>query len=185
MGLTLFSTGYYKNRTDLYIIHEENDVIETEKLARVKKQLNLGEHACLIMRMDQPRAYEIRWVLQQNCYKTPINRLQHSCQHSCQEIAALLSRDYSTPVKRLQHFSSVSTTIKRSQYFCQENTALLSAKLLSVIEVSLWLPPINHNNELFDWCLMSHGSVQWRSWGGGLVAEAPPSTQLYPYFRES
>ena len=52
--------GYYKNRTDLYIIHEENDVIETEGLAGVKKQLKLGEHTCLIMRMEQPRAYEIR-----------------------------------------------------------------------------------------------------------------------------
>ena len=29
--------------------------------------------------------------------------LQDSCQHSYQEITALLSRDYSTPDKRLQH----------------------------------------------------------------------------------
>ena len=27
--------------------------------------------------------------------------LQYSCQHSCQEIAALLSRDYSTPVSKM------------------------------------------------------------------------------------
>ena len=31
-------------------------------------------------------------------HKTPIKRLQHSCQ----EITALLSRDYKTPITRLQ-----------------------------------------------------------------------------------
>ena len=50
---------YPKNRTDLNIIHEENDVIETGKLARVKAQLKQGKHTCLIMRMEHPRAYEI------------------------------------------------------------------------------------------------------------------------------
>ena len=29
---------YPKNRTDLKIIHEENDIIEVEELARVKAQ---------------------------------------------------------------------------------------------------------------------------------------------------
>ena len=49
-----------KNRTDLNIIHEENDVIETqEELARVKRELKWGKHTCLIMRMEHPRAYEI------------------------------------------------------------------------------------------------------------------------------
>ena len=34
---------YPKNRTDLNIIHKENDIIETlEELANVKKQLKLG-----------------------------------------------------------------------------------------------------------------------------------------------
>ena len=48
---------YPKNRTDLNIIHEENDVIETpEELARVKAQLKQGKHTCLIMRMEHPRA---------------------------------------------------------------------------------------------------------------------------------
>ena len=42
---------YPKNRTDLNIIHEENDVMEMEELARVKAQLKLGKHTCLIMRM--------------------------------------------------------------------------------------------------------------------------------------
>ena len=51
---------YPKNRTDLKVIHEENDVIETqEELVRVKKQLKWGKHTCLIMRMEHPRAYEI------------------------------------------------------------------------------------------------------------------------------
>ena len=51
---------YPKNRKDLNIIHEENDVIETqEKLARVKKKLKQGKHTCLIMRMEHPRAYRV------------------------------------------------------------------------------------------------------------------------------
>ena len=52
---------YPKNRTDLNTIHEENDVIETpEELVNVKEQLKLGKHTGLIMRMEHPRAYEIR-----------------------------------------------------------------------------------------------------------------------------
>ena len=52
---------YPENRTDLNTIYEENDVIEMqEKLANVKKQLKQGKHTCLIMRMEHPRAYEIR-----------------------------------------------------------------------------------------------------------------------------
>ena len=51
---------YPKNQTDLYVIHEENDVIEMPKeLARVKAQLKRGKHTCLIMRMEHPKAY---WV---------------------------------------------------------------------------------------------------------------------------
>ena len=51
---------YPKNRTDLNVIHEENDAIEKEELARVKAQLKRGKHTCLIMRMEHPRDYEIR-----------------------------------------------------------------------------------------------------------------------------
>ena len=51
---------YPKNRTDLNTIHEENDLIETGQLARVKAQLKWGKHTCLIMRMEHPRAYMIR-----------------------------------------------------------------------------------------------------------------------------
>ena len=52
---------YPNNKTDLNAIHEENDVIEMqEELARVKAQLKWGKHTCLIMKMEHPRAYEIR-----------------------------------------------------------------------------------------------------------------------------
>ena len=51
---------YPKNRTDLNVIYEENDVIETkEELARVKAQLKWGKHTCLIMRMEHPRVYQV------------------------------------------------------------------------------------------------------------------------------
>ena len=51
---------YPKNRTDLNTIHEENDIIGPEELSKVKAQLKRGKHTCLIMRMEHPRAYEIR-----------------------------------------------------------------------------------------------------------------------------
>ena len=51
---------YPKYRTDLNVIHEENDVIETqEEFANVKKKLKWGKHTCLIIRMERPRAHEI------------------------------------------------------------------------------------------------------------------------------
>ena len=51
---------YPKNRADLNTIHEDNDVIETqEQLATVQKKLRHGEHNCLVMRTEYPRAYEI------------------------------------------------------------------------------------------------------------------------------
>ena len=50
---------YPKNRTDLNTIHEENDVIGPEELARVNAQPKRGKHTCLIMRMEHPRAYMI------------------------------------------------------------------------------------------------------------------------------
>ena len=52
--------GWYpKNRTDLKVIHEENDVIKMGELARVKEKLKRGKHTCLITRMEQPRAYRV------------------------------------------------------------------------------------------------------------------------------
>ena len=50
---------YPKNRTDLNTIHEENDVIGPEELARVKEALKRGKHTCLIIRMEHPRTYKI------------------------------------------------------------------------------------------------------------------------------
>ena len=50
---------YPKNRMGLNTIHDENDVIETEELASVKRELKRGKHTCLIMRMEHPRAY---WI---------------------------------------------------------------------------------------------------------------------------
>ena len=51
---------YPKNRTDLNTIHEQNDIIGPEELARVKAQLKRGKHTCLTMRMEHSRAYMIR-----------------------------------------------------------------------------------------------------------------------------
>ena len=50
---------YPENRTDLHTIHEENDIIETEELARVKAQLKRGKHTCLIIKMEHPREYQV------------------------------------------------------------------------------------------------------------------------------
>ena len=77
---------YPKNRTDLNTIHEENDVIGPEELARVKAKLKQGKHTCLIMRMEHPRAYMILITgLLQDSYKFPII-------------------SYKSPIKRLQDF---------------------------------------------------------------------------------
>ena len=51
---------YPKNRTDLNTIHEENDIIDPEELARRKAQLKWGKRTCLIMRMEHPRVYMVR-----------------------------------------------------------------------------------------------------------------------------
>ena len=50
---------YPKNRIDLNTIHEENDIIGLEELAKVKAELKQGNHTCLIMRTEHPRAYMI------------------------------------------------------------------------------------------------------------------------------
>ena len=50
---------YPKNRMGINTIHEENDVIGPEELARVKAQLKWGKHTCLTMRMEHPRIYMI------------------------------------------------------------------------------------------------------------------------------
>ena len=51
---------YPKNRTDLNVIDEENNVIEMQgELANVKKRLKQGKHTCLVMRMEHRRAYRV------------------------------------------------------------------------------------------------------------------------------
>ena len=51
---------YPKDRKDMNVIYEENDVIETqEELQHVRKKLKEGKHACLMMRLEHPRAYEV------------------------------------------------------------------------------------------------------------------------------
>ena len=51
---------YPKSRSDLNVIHEENDVIETqEDLMNAKKKLKDEKHTCLILRMEHPRAYQV------------------------------------------------------------------------------------------------------------------------------
>ena len=56
----MFYVWYPKNRTDVNIIHDENDVIETGELGNVKEKLKRGKYTCLIMRMEHPRVYNIR-----------------------------------------------------------------------------------------------------------------------------
>ena len=70
---------YPKNRMDLNTTHEENDVIEMGELARVKAELKLGKHTCLIMIMEHPR--------------DSLSLVTGLLQDSYQEIIGLLSRD--------------------------------------------------------------------------------------------
>ena len=81
---------YQKKRGDRDAIHEENKVIKMQgKIANVKEQLRQEKHTCLIMRVER------------NSLSINTVSLQYSCQHSCQETAALLSRDCSTPVSKM------------------------------------------------------------------------------------
>ena len=73
----MFYVWHPKNQIDLKTIHEVNNIIETknqtdlktiheviietqQELANVKKQLKQDKNTCLIMRMEHPRAWEIR-----------------------------------------------------------------------------------------------------------------------------
>ena len=80
---------YPKNRTDLNTIHEENDVIGPEKLARVKDELKWGNLPNYEDGTPKGLYDSLSFItgLLQDFYKCPIN---------------LLSRDYRTPIKRLQ-----------------------------------------------------------------------------------
>ena len=94
---------YPKNRTDLNIIHEENDVIEMEELARVKAQLKWGKHTCLIMRMEHPRVYGIAEVLQGPHFAERPQPKEPSrfIEFYNRTVIILLSRDYRTPINLL------------------------------------------------------------------------------------
>ena len=51
---------YMKKRGDWDMLHEDNDVIETEEgLTKAKKRLRHAKHTCLVMRAEYPRAYKI------------------------------------------------------------------------------------------------------------------------------
>ena len=86
---------YPKNRMDLNTIHEENDVIGLEELARVKAQLKLGKHTNYEDGTPKSLYDSLSFItgVLQDSYKFPII--------SYQEIIRLLSRDYKTPIKRL------------------------------------------------------------------------------------
>ena len=52
---------YQKKRGDWVPIHEENEVIKTQReIVNVKDQLRQEKHTYLIMRVEQPLAYEVR-----------------------------------------------------------------------------------------------------------------------------
>ena len=99
---------YPKNRTDLNTIHEENDVIGVEELARVKAQPKTGETYLPNYEDGTPKSlYDslsfITGLLQDsyespiNSYKSPIKRLQHSYKFPVKR----LQDSYKSPIKRL------------------------------------------------------------------------------------
>ena len=52
---------FQKKRGDWEAVHEENRVIRMQgDIENVNEQLRQEKHTCLIMRMEQPLAYEIR-----------------------------------------------------------------------------------------------------------------------------
>ena len=88
---------YPKNRMDLNMIHEENDVIGLEELARVKAQLNGGTYLPNYEDGTPKSLYDLlsfKTGLLKDSYESPIN--------SYKSPINLLSRDYKTPIKRWQ-----------------------------------------------------------------------------------
>ena len=82
---------YLKNRTDLNTIHEENDVMGPEELARVKAQLKWGKTYLFNYEDGTPKSL----------YDS-LSLVTGLLQDSYQEITGFLSRDCRTPIKRLQ-----------------------------------------------------------------------------------
>ena len=46
---------YPKERSDMRMIHEENEVLTNEELANVKAALKGSKHTCLFIRIEHPR----------------------------------------------------------------------------------------------------------------------------------
>ena len=81
---------YPKNRVDLNTIHEENDIIGPEELARVKVELKWGKHTCL--NYEDGRSKSL--------YDS-LSFITVLLQDSYQEIIRLLLRDHKTPMNLL------------------------------------------------------------------------------------
>ena len=52
-------TWYPKERADMKLIHEENDVFSNDELVVVKKVLKHSKHACLYIRNEHPRGFQV------------------------------------------------------------------------------------------------------------------------------
>ena len=50
---------YPKERKDMKIIHEENDVLSNDELVVVKDVLKHSKHACLYIRNEYPRGFKV------------------------------------------------------------------------------------------------------------------------------
>ena len=50
---------YPKEREDLKLIHDENDVLTDDELVVAKKFLKKSRHACLYMRNEFPRGFKL------------------------------------------------------------------------------------------------------------------------------
>lgn len=58
--LKMLYIWYPKDRKDLILINDENDVIESNnELSEIKNKLKSSKHACLTLRMEYPRSYEV------------------------------------------------------------------------------------------------------------------------------
>ena len=49
---------YQKERSDMRMIHEENEVLTNEELANVKTALKGSKHTCLFIRIEHPRGWK-------------------------------------------------------------------------------------------------------------------------------
>ena len=64
--LKMLYVWYPKDRNELKMIHDENDVIENNiEFEIVKKELRKSKHACLVLRLEFPRTYIVLWIFSQ------------------------------------------------------------------------------------------------------------------------